>query len=75
MAPQFVCIKCKKSSARKLDRIGDALFRAIFFLPYILGEIVAGLIWRYMYANLGIKIEMVTADHFDFPISTASRSI
>jgi raffinose/stachyose/melibiose transport system permease protein len=30
-------------------------FRAIFFLPYILGEIVAGLIWRYMYdGNYGV---------------------
>src|ERR1700730_11758314 len=27
----------------------SVVFRAIFFLPYILGEIVAGLIWRYMY--------------------------
>jgi raffinose/stachyose/melibiose transport system permease protein len=27
----------------------SVIFRAIFFLPYILGEIVAGLIWRYMY--------------------------
>jgi len=26
----------------------SVVFRAIFFLPYILGEIVAGLIWRYM---------------------------
>jgi raffinose/stachyose/melibiose transport system permease protein len=31
------------------------IFRAIFFLPYILGEIVAGLIWRYMYdGNYGV---------------------
>jgi raffinose/stachyose/melibiose transport system permease protein len=30
-------------------------FRAIFFLPYVLGEIVAGLIWRYMYdGNYGV---------------------
>ena len=30
-------------------------FRAIFFLPYILGEIVAGLIWRYMFdGNYGV---------------------
>jgi len=30
-------------------------FRAIFFLPYILGEIVAGLIWRYIYdGNYGV---------------------
>jgi len=27
----------------------SVVFRAVFFLPYILGEIVAGLIWRYMY--------------------------
>jgi len=31
------------------------IFRAIFLLPYILGEIVAGLIWRYMYdGNYGV---------------------
>src|SRR5246127_2399436 len=31
------------------------VFRAIFFLPYILGEIVAGLMWRYMYdGNYGV---------------------
>jgi raffinose/stachyose/melibiose transport system permease protein len=33
----------------------SVIFRAIFFLPYILGEIVAGLIWRYMYdGNYGV---------------------
>jgi raffinose/stachyose/melibiose transport system permease protein len=33
----------------------SVIFRAIFFLPYILGEIVAGLIWRYIYdGNYGI---------------------
>jgi raffinose/stachyose/melibiose transport system permease protein len=33
----------------------SVVFRAIFFLPYILGEIVAGLIWRYIYdGNYGV---------------------
>src|ERR1700738_1008979 len=33
----------------------SVVFRAIFFLPYILGEIVAGLFWRYMYdGNYGV---------------------
>jgi raffinose/stachyose/melibiose transport system permease protein len=33
----------------------SVIFRAIFLLPYILGEIVAGLIWRYMYdGNYGV---------------------
>jgi raffinose/stachyose/melibiose transport system permease protein len=33
----------------------SVVFRAIFFLPYILGEVVAGLIWRYMYdGNYGL---------------------
>ena len=27
----------------------SVIFRAIFFVPYILAEVVAGLIWRYMY--------------------------
>ena len=33
----------------------SVIFRASFFLPYILGEIVAGLIWRYIYdGNYGV---------------------
>jgi raffinose/stachyose/melibiose transport system permease protein len=33
----------------------SVIFRAIFFLPYILGEVVAGLIWRYIYdGNYGV---------------------
>ena len=32
------------------DRIpGGNIFRLIFFLPYVLAEIVAGLIWRFVY--------------------------
>jgi raffinose/stachyose/melibiose transport system permease protein len=32
------------------DRTRNSLvFRAIFFLPYILADVVAGLIWRYLY--------------------------
>jgi raffinose/stachyose/melibiose transport system permease protein len=37
----------------------SVVFRAIFFLPYILGEVVAGLIWRYMYdGNYGVVAVM-----------------
>jgi len=33
----------------------SVVFRAIFFVPYILGEVVAGLIWRYLYdGNYGV---------------------
>jgi len=33
----------------------SVVFRALFFVPYILGEVVAGLIWRYMYdGNYGV---------------------
>jgi raffinose/stachyose/melibiose transport system permease protein len=33
----------------------SVVFRAIYFLPYILGEVAAGLIWRYMYdGNYGV---------------------
>ena len=33
----------------------SVMFRAIYFLPYILGEVAAGLIWRYMYdGNYGV---------------------
>jgi raffinose/stachyose/melibiose transport system permease protein len=36
-------------------RKSSVAFRAVFFLPYVLGEIVAGLIWRYMYdGNYGV---------------------
>jgi raffinose/stachyose/melibiose transport system permease protein len=30
-------------------RRSSTVFRAIFFVPYILAEVVAGLIWRYLY--------------------------
>ena len=34
---------------------GSYLFRTIFFLPYILGEVVAGLIWRFVFdGNFGL---------------------
>ena len=38
------------------DKIkGATFFRTIFFLPYILAEIVAGLIWAYIYdGNYGL---------------------
>lgn len=33
----------------------SVVFRAVYFLPYILGEVAAGLIWRYMYdGNYGV---------------------
>jgi raffinose/stachyose/melibiose transport system permease protein len=33
----------------------SVVFRAIYFMPYILGEVAAGLIWRYMYdGNYGV---------------------
>ncbi len=33
----------------------SVVFRALFFVPYILGEVVAGLIWRYIYdGNYGV---------------------
>jgi len=33
----------------------SVMFRAIYFVPYILGEVAAGLIWRYMYdGNYGV---------------------
>ncbi|HET6892688.1 MAG TPA: sugar ABC transporter permease [Pyrinomonadaceae bacterium] len=33
----------------------SVFFRAVYFLPYILGEVAAGLIWRYMYdGNYGV---------------------
>ena len=38
------------------DKIkGATFFRTIFFLPYILAEIVTGLIWAYIYdGNYGL---------------------
>src|SRR2546430_3725421 len=37
-------------AALLVDRVpGTTIFRLIFFLPYILAEIAAGLIWRFVY--------------------------
>lgn len=34
---------------------GSYLFRTVFFLPYVLGEVVAGLIWRFVFdGNFGL---------------------
>ena len=34
---------------------GSHLFRTVFFLPYVLGEVVAGLIWRFVFdGNFGL---------------------
>jgi raffinose/stachyose/melibiose transport system permease protein len=38
---------------------GSYLFRTIFFLPYILGEVVAGLIWRFVFdGNFGLAAQV-----------------
>lgn len=42
------------------------LFRTVFFLPYVLGEVAAGLIWRYMFdGNVGLISAAAKAMDFD----------
>jgi raffinose/stachyose/melibiose transport system permease protein len=52
----------------------SVVFRAIFFLPYILGEVVAGLIWRYMYdGNYGVVAVVFRWFGHDAPQVLAER--
>lgn len=43
-------------------RFGAITFRMIFFLPYILADVAAGLIWRYMFdGDYGLVSQIATA--------------
>ncbi len=52
------------------------LFRTIFFLPYILGEVVAGLIWRFVFdGNFGLAAGVARWLHTDPPYILADPGL
>jgi raffinose/stachyose/melibiose transport system permease protein len=59
------------------DRIrGAVTLRMIFFLPYILAEVAAGLIWRFVYdGDYGLLAKLVTTLGFAAPHVLADRDL
>jgi raffinose/stachyose/melibiose transport system permease protein len=59
------------------ERIRGAYsFRMIFFLPYVLAEIAAGLIWRFVYdGDYGLVAKLGETFGFDAPFVLAERSL
>jgi raffinose/stachyose/melibiose transport system permease protein len=59
------------------DRIrGAVTFRMIFFVPYVLAEIAAGLIWRFVYdGDYGLVAKIATAFGFAAPYVLADRDL
>ena len=59
------------------DRIrGAVALRMIFFLPYVLAEIAAGLIWRFVYdGDYGLLAKIAQALSFDAPYVLADRDL
>ena len=59
------------------DRIrGAVAFRMIFFLPYVLAEVAAGLIWRFVYdGDYGLLAKAATALGFGAPYVLADREL
>ena len=59
------------------DRIrGAVTFRMIFFVPYVLAEIAAGLIWRFVYdGDYGLLAKIATALGFAAPYVLADRDL
>jgi raffinose/stachyose/melibiose transport system permease protein len=55
---------------------GAYTFRMIFFLPYVLAEIAAGLIWRFVYdGDYGLVAKLGEAFGYDAPFVLAERSL
>lgn len=55
---------------------GAVLFRAIFFLPYVLAEIAAGLIWRFIYdGNFGLVAAIAGVLGVEAPFVLADRDM
>jgi len=53
---------------------GALLFRLIFFLPYVLADVAAGLIWRFVYdGDFGLIAGLFNAFGADAPFLLASR--
>ena len=59
------------------DRIrGAVAFRMIFFLPYVLAEIAAGLIWRFVYdGDYGLLTKVAHTFGFAAPYVLADRDL
>jgi raffinose/stachyose/melibiose transport system permease protein len=59
------------------DRIrGAVTFRMIFFLPYVLAEVAAGLIWRFVYdGDYGLLAKVATTLGFATPYVLADRDL
>ena len=59
------------------DRFRSAvLFRMIFFVPYILAEVAAGLIWRFVYdGDYGLLAKIATTLGFAAPYVFADRDL
>jgi raffinose/stachyose/melibiose transport system permease protein len=59
------------------DRIrGAVAFRMIFFLPYVLAEVAAGLIWRFVYdGDYGLLAKAAAALGFAAPYVLADRDL
>ncbi len=59
------------------DRIrGAVTFRLIFFLPYVLAEVAAGLIWRFVYdGDYGLVARAATTLGFAAPYVLADRDL
>lgn len=59
------------------DRIrGAVTFRMIFFLPYVLAEIAAGLIWRFVYdGDYGLLASVAQTFGFAAPYVLADRDL
>lgn len=52
------------------------LFRTVFFLPYVLGEVAAGLIWRFMFdGNVGLVAAAARGMGFDPPYILADPDL
>jgi raffinose/stachyose/melibiose transport system permease protein len=55
---------------------GAVWFRALFFLPYVLAEVAAGLIWRFVYdGNYGAIAAIATWFGFEAPFVLADRDL
>jgi raffinose/stachyose/melibiose transport system permease protein len=54
----------------------STIFRTIFFLPYVLGEIAAGLIWRFVFdGNVGLVAAAARALGFEPPFLLADPDL
>ncbi len=54
----------------------STIFRTIFFLPYVLGEVAAGLIWRFIFdGNVGLIAAAARAMGFEPPFLLADPDL